>query len=96
MKGNSPAQRLISSLDKNPDIQYVAYIVESTMGTDYLLTIRKTRNKLNNNQPDVVENIIVDPSSKETTINLKETPTSYSATIVKALSLNKTGQSENQ
>ena len=42
MEGNSPAQRLISSLDKDPDIKYVAYIVELTTGKE-LLTIKKTR-----------------------------------------------------
>lgn len=44
MEGNSPAQRLISSLDENPDIEYVAYIAQVSTARD-LLTIKKTRKK---------------------------------------------------
>ena len=42
MHGNSPAQRLITALNNDPDIQYVAYIAELSIGKE-LLTIRKTK-----------------------------------------------------
>ena len=87
MEGNSPAQRLISSLDKDPDIQYVAYIVELTTGKE-LLTIKKTRKKFNTSHSDVVENTTVDTPDNANTIPLNETPESYASSIVKALSLN--------
>ena len=42
MEGKSPPQRLLSSLFKDPDIQYMAYIVELTSGKE-ILTIKKTK-----------------------------------------------------
>ena len=86
MEGDSPAQRLISSLDENPDIEYVAYIAQVSTARD-LLTIKKTRKKMDKNAAEVVENTEVDQFSQETTVPLKETPQSYAASIVKALSL---------
>ena len=42
MHGNSPAQQLITALNEDPAIQYVAYIVELLIGNE-LLTIRRTK-----------------------------------------------------
>ena len=87
MEGKSPAQRLLSSLDKDPDIQYVAFIVELTSGKE-LLTIKKTRKKFNTSHHDVVEHKTVNTTDNANTIPLTETPKSYALLIVKALSLN--------
>ena len=68
MDENSPAQRLLSSLDKDPDIQYVAFIVELTSGKE-LLTIKKTRKKFNTNHHDVLEHTTVDTTDNANTVN---------------------------
>ena len=63
MHGNSPAQQLITALNKDPDIQYVAYIAELLIGKE-LLTIRKTKKQLNSNKV-VVDNTDVTSFTKK-------------------------------
>ena len=45
MTESSPGQRLITTLNNDPDIEYLAYIAKISIRTG-LLTIRKTKNNL--------------------------------------------------
>mmetsp|Transcript_56275 Transcript_56275/g.63704 ORF Transcript_56275/g.63704 Transcript_56275/m.63704 type:complete len:144 (+) Transcript_56275:80-511(+) len=85
MTESSPAQRLTSTLNRDPDIEYVAYIAEISIATG-LLTIRKTKKQLNNNIMTVLDTA-ESSLSEQTTLNIKETPESYAASIIRALSL---------
>ena len=89
-EGNSPAQRLINALNKDPDIQYVAYIAELSTAKE-LLTIRKTKKQLNSTTV-VIDNTDVTSFSEKTSIPLEETPQSYAASIIKALSINENSE----
>ena len=69
MHGNSPAQQLITALNEDPAIQYVAYIVELLIGNE-LLTIRRTKKQLNSNRV-VVDNTDVTSFNEIITIRYR-------------------------